>query len=51
MEEEKQTLENEAVLGGPWFCPQLYKQRYSKVANLLEELKITTVRVHKDYVG
>ena len=30
-------LEKEEALGGPMFCPPLYKQRYAAVANVIQD--------------
>ena len=35
--------ENEETLGGPKFVPQLYLQRYSKVAQIVEEFDVKKV--------
>ena len=37
--------ENEETLGGPKFVPQLYLQRYSKVAQMIEEFDVKKVYV------
>ena len=37
--------EDEQALGGPKFVPQLYLQRYSKVAQMLEEFDVKKVCV------
>ena len=41
----KPKREDEQTLGGPKFVPQLYLQRYSKVAQLIEEFDVKKVCV------
>ena len=41
----KPKQENEQTLGGPKFVPQLYLQRYSKLAQMIEEFDVKKVCV------
>ena len=41
----KPKQEDEQTLGGPKFVPQLYLQRYSKVAQMIEEFDVKKVCV------